>query len=221
MAFGYCHRLRLCVCRCVCQSVCQSLACPHDNSGPVQSRIAKFGPKMQKTLVKVPIVLGGNWHWPSRSNLTWNQNLPHFELVRTITHYPFNLGSLNLDHRWKIAWLRSLLFWMAIDLDLQEQIWFKKLNFLVSPLLEIHNHHITTAEPWVHRLLHRPDCFMVSILCAYLYTRLFYSPDCFTISTHCTHSDLGSRLPSLLLTSVTLTFDLWPWPFAWTSLGHC
>ena len=58
------------VCECVYQSVCQSLACPCDNSGPVQGRIAKFGPKMQKTLVKVPIVLGGNWHWPSRSNLT-------------------------------------------------------------------------------------------------------------------------------------------------------
>ena len=66
LAFGYCHRLRLCVCPCV----CQSLACPRDNSGPVQARIAKFGPKMQKTLVKVPIVLGGNWPWPSRSNLT-------------------------------------------------------------------------------------------------------------------------------------------------------
>ena len=50
--------------------MCQSLACPRDNSGPVQARIAKFGPKMQKTLVKVPIVLGGNWPWPSRSNLT-------------------------------------------------------------------------------------------------------------------------------------------------------
>ena len=60
----------VCVCPCVCQSVCQSLACPHDNSGPVQARITKFGPKMQKTLVKVPIVLGGNWPWPSRSNLT-------------------------------------------------------------------------------------------------------------------------------------------------------
>ena len=56
LAFGYCHRLRLCVCPCVC--VCQSLACPHDNLGPVQARIAKFGPKMQKTLV--PIVFGGN-----------------------------------------------------------------------------------------------------------------------------------------------------------------
>ena len=67
-AFGYCHRLRLCVCPC--QSVCQSLACPRDNLRPVQARTAKFGPKMQKTLVKVPIVLGGNWPWPWRSNLT-------------------------------------------------------------------------------------------------------------------------------------------------------
>ena len=66
LAYGYCHRLRPCVCPCV----CQSLACPRDSSGPVQARIAKFGPKMQKTLVKVPIVLGGNWPWPSRSNLT-------------------------------------------------------------------------------------------------------------------------------------------------------
>ena len=68
LAFGYCRCLRLYVC--VCPSVCQSLACPRDNSGPVQARIAKFGPKMQKTLVKVPIVLRGNWPWPSRSNLT-------------------------------------------------------------------------------------------------------------------------------------------------------
>ena len=41
-------------------SVCvhQSLACPHDNSSPVQARITKFGPEKQNTLVKIPIVLG-------------------------------------------------------------------------------------------------------------------------------------------------------------------
>ena len=49
----------VCVCVCVfvclsvCLSVCQSRACPHDNLGPVQARITKFGLKMQKTLVKV------------------------------------------------------------------------------------------------------------------------------------------------------------------------
>ena len=99
-----------------------------------------------------------------------SQNLPHFELVRTITHYPFKLGSQNWDKMCKIACFRSLLFWVAIDLDLKNQIWLKKSNFLVSPLLEIHNHHITTRDPWVPRLLHRPECFMVSILCTYLYT---------------------------------------------------
>ena len=53
--------------------------------------------------------------WSSRSNLTSNQNLPHFELVPTITHRLFKLGSPNLDQRWKIHWLKSLLFWGAID----------------------------------------------------------------------------------------------------------
>ena len=50
-------------------SVCQSLACPRDNSGSVQARITKFGPKVQNYLVKVPIVLWSNPSWPSRSNL--------------------------------------------------------------------------------------------------------------------------------------------------------
>ena len=45
-------------------------ACPHHNSSPIQARITKFGPEVQNTLVKIPIVLGGNWPRPSRSNLT-------------------------------------------------------------------------------------------------------------------------------------------------------
>ena len=43
-------------------------------------------------------------------------------LVRAITWDPFKLGSPNLDQRCKRPWLRSLLFWGAIDLDLQGQI---------------------------------------------------------------------------------------------------
>ena len=38
-----------------------------------------------------------------------------FQLVCTITHYPFKLGSQKLDQRCRIAWLRTLLFWVAID----------------------------------------------------------------------------------------------------------
>ena len=44
------------------------------------------------------------------------------ELVRVIIHQPFKLGSPNLVQRSKTPWLRSLLFFGAIDLDLQGQI---------------------------------------------------------------------------------------------------
>ena len=63
---------------CVCVCVYQSLACLHDNSSPVQGRITKFGPEKQNTLVKIPIVLRGNWPWPSRSNLTSKSKLTPF-----------------------------------------------------------------------------------------------------------------------------------------------
>ena len=43
-------------------------------------------------------------------------------LVRAITWDPFKLESPNFDQRCKRPWLRSLLFWGAIDLDHQGQI---------------------------------------------------------------------------------------------------
>ena len=43
-------------------------------------------------------------------------------LVHAITRDPFKLGSPNLDQRCKTIWLRSLLFYGVIDLDLQGQI---------------------------------------------------------------------------------------------------
>ena len=72
LAFGYCRCLRLCVCVClsVCLCVNHLLVRAITWDPPVQARIAKFGPKIQKTLVKVPIVLGGHWPWPSKSNLS-------------------------------------------------------------------------------------------------------------------------------------------------------
>ena len=51
---------RYCRCLCLCVCVYQSLACPHDNLSPVQARFTKFGPEKQNTLVKIPIVLGGD-----------------------------------------------------------------------------------------------------------------------------------------------------------------
>ena len=95
---------------CVCPSVHHQV-CPHDNSSPVQARLAKFGPKMQNTLVTVLVVLGGNRPWPSRSNSTSKLKFTPFWACSTITHHSFKLGSPNLAQRCKIHWLRSLLFW--------------------------------------------------------------------------------------------------------------
>ena len=44
------------------------------------------------------------------------------QLVRAVTHQPFKLESPNLDQRCKRPWLRSLLFFEMIDLQLQGQI---------------------------------------------------------------------------------------------------
>ena len=67
-----------CVCVSGCPCVYQSLACPHDNSSAGQARITKFGSEIQNTLVKMPIVFGGDRPWPSRSNLTWKSNFTSF-----------------------------------------------------------------------------------------------------------------------------------------------
>ena len=151
---------------CVRPSVCCQV-CPRDNSTPVQARLTKFGQKMQNTLAMVPIVFWGQSSLTLKVKFNLKVKIyPILSLSTQLTHHPFKLGSPNLEQRCKIHWLRSLLFWDAIDL--QDQIWLKMSNFLTSTLLEIH--HITTREPWVPRLLHRPDCFMVSILCTYLYT---------------------------------------------------
>ena len=50
----------VCLCVRVSVCVCQSWACPHDNSPLVQAIITKFGAQVQKTLVRTPIVFGGD-----------------------------------------------------------------------------------------------------------------------------------------------------------------
>ena len=59
-----------------------------------------------------------------------SQNLPHFERVRAITHHPFKLGPPNLDQMCKIPWLRSLLFWGLIELDMSNLTYFQNLVYL-------------------------------------------------------------------------------------------
>ena len=131
-----CVCLRVCVrvSMCVCQS-CVPIT--RDNSGHSrQTRITKFGPKIHKALVKIPIFFfflfiylffffwggggggGGQLALIFKVKFNLKSEFTPFQLVRTITHYPFKLGSHNLDQMCKIAWFRSLLFWVAIDLSL-------------------------------------------------------------------------------------------------------
>ena len=63
---------------CVCPCGRQSQACPRDNLTLVQARITNFEPKVYNTSFKNPIVLGGDWPWTSRSNLTSNSKLTPF-----------------------------------------------------------------------------------------------------------------------------------------------
>ena len=57
LAFGYCRCLRLSMCVSMCMSMCQPWTCLCHNSSPVQARVTKFGPEVQNTLVKIPIII--------------------------------------------------------------------------------------------------------------------------------------------------------------------
>ena len=63
------------------------------------------------------------------------------KFVRAISHYPFKLGSPNLDQRCKRPWLRSLLFCGTIDLDLQGQIELQSQNLPHFELVHAITHH--------------------------------------------------------------------------------
>ena len=114
-----------CVCLCVCVYVCvcvrQSSVCPDDNLSPAQATITKFGPEVQNTLIKIPIVFGVHWPWPSRLNWTLKSKFTPFwacEFVRTINQYQMKWGFPNLDQKCILVLLRSLLILGLIDLDL-------------------------------------------------------------------------------------------------------
>ena len=55
------------------------------------------------------------------------------ELVCTITHHPFKLGSPNLDQRCKVPWIRSLLF-------------FWRLTWIIMPSLTTRVNTLATRE---------------------------------------------------------------------------
>ena len=124
-SFGYCRCLRLCVC----QSVCQSLACRTITRDPFKLRSPNLKHRCKRPWLKSLLLLGGGGGGGGGGEgvidlylqgqiYLQSQNLPRFELVREITHHPFKLGPPNLDQRCKTPWLRSLLFWGLIELDM-------------------------------------------------------------------------------------------------------
>ena len=57
-------------------------ACSRDNLSSVQARITKFGAEMHLSTVKIPVVLGVDRSWPSRSNLTQKSKFTPFWVCR-------------------------------------------------------------------------------------------------------------------------------------------
>ena len=82
-----------CVCVSVPVCVYQSLACRHHNSSAIQARITNFGWETQNTLVKMPIIFGGDGPCRTRSNLTWKSN---FTSLWACPHDNFSLASVRI-----------------------------------------------------------------------------------------------------------------------------
>ena len=64
----------VCVCVCVYLCVCQLLLVRAITHYTFQLESPDLDEKMQNILLKVPVVLGADWAWPSMSNLTSFKN---------------------------------------------------------------------------------------------------------------------------------------------------
>ena len=63
------------------------------------------------------------------------------EFGPTLTHYPFKLGSPNLNQRYKTPWLRSLLFWGQLTLTSKVRFNWKS-KFTYFELVHAITHHL-------------------------------------------------------------------------------
>ena len=127
LAFGYCRCLRLSVCVRPCVNHELVRAITHD---PFQLGSPNLDHECKRPWLRSLLFLGViDLDLQGQIKLQ-SQNLPHFELVRAITHHLFKLGLRNLDQRCKIPWLRSLLFWGSIELDMSNLTYFKNFVYL-------------------------------------------------------------------------------------------
>ena len=126
LAFGYCRCRRLCVCVSVCPCVCV-------NHGLVRTithhsfklESPKLEQRCKRPWLRYLLFLGMiDFDLQGQIELE-SQILPHFELVRPITHQPFKLESPNLDRKCILALIRSLLILdlIGFDLHLHFQSW--------------------------------------------------------------------------------------------------
>ena len=125
MAIGYCRCLRLSVRPCVNHLLVRTITRDPFKLGSPNLNHRCKRPWLRSLLFcgVIDLYLQGQIYIRS-------QNLPHFELVRAITHHPFKLGLPNLDQMFKIPWLRSLLFWGLIELYMSNLTYFQNHVYL-------------------------------------------------------------------------------------------
>ena len=110
------------VCLCVRPSVCvfgKHLLVRAITHHPFKLGSPNLDHRCKRPWLRSLLFWGGDWTWPSRSNWTPNQNLPHFELVHAMTHHQLKLQFPNLEQKCILALFRSVPILGLIEIDLQ------------------------------------------------------------------------------------------------------
>ena len=125
MAIGYCRCLRLSVRPCVNHLLVRTIT-----RDPFKLGYPNLNHRCKRPWFRSLLFCGViDLYLQGQINLR-SQNLPHFELVRAITHHSFKIGPPNLDQMFKIPWLRSLLFLGLIELDMSNLTHFQNHVYL-------------------------------------------------------------------------------------------
>ena len=134
----------------------------------------------------------------------------NYELVRTITHRSFKLGSPNLDQWCKTPWFRSLLSLGVIDYDLQGQILLENQILPHFELVHTKTHQLFKLEsPNLDQkcILALLRSLLVWTWLALIFTFIFNLETYFATKFICALFVLYSWDPSLVNISETITGD--------------